>query len=302
MNLRHFNLNLLVVFEAMMSQRSTTRAGQILGLSQSAISNSLAQLRLAFDDQLFVRHKNEMVPTQRAYEIAGSVSQALAQIRALTGEVQTFDPATSERTFRIGMNDYSAFVLLGGIVEHVRAQSSTIKICVHNIGNDTIHQAIDSDDADLCIAFDERDDPQHETQVLFEDEWVCASQGAGRGPLSLADYLEANHVVIGTGLGNHVDRLLKTMNLERVNRVSLPFCLAAPVLVEGSDLMLTLPRRLAHEFSRGRKIDIRRLPFRTHGFPVSMVWHSRRNDDAGLTWLRNLIASTTLEESLLNVA
>lgn len=303
MNLRHFNLNLLLVFEAMMSQRSTTRAGQLLGLSQSAISNSLAQLRMAFDDPLFVRNKNEMVPTQRASEIAPPILDALEQVRSVTGGSEPFDPTTSDRVFRIGMNDYSAFVLLGGIVERVRARSSTVRICVHNISGDTIREALDNDAADICIAFNDWHHPDYEGEVLFKDDWVCARRSAGRhAAITMDEYLTANHVVIGHGLGNHVDRLLKTLDSTRVNIVSLPFCLAAPVVVETSDLVLTLPRRLANEFARGRRIDIQPLPFRTSQFPVSMTWHSRRDSDPGIVWLRTLIASATVGEDILNVA
>jgi DNA-binding transcriptional LysR family regulator len=301
-NLRQFNLNLLVVFDTMMSHRSTTKAGQTLGLSQSAISSSLSQLRLAFEDELFVRHKNEMVPTARALEIAGPIGQALIQVRSVTGPAEEFDPAESNRTFRLGMNDYGAFVLLGGIVNRVREQSSNIRISVRNIGTNDVHAAIDNDDVDLSIAFSDKVDPRHDSKVLFEDEWVCARRAGGKQTLTLDDYLAASHIVIGHGLTNHVDRLLKAIGVARTNRVSLPFCLAAPALVEESDLLVTLPSRLAREFSRGRRIEIRKLPFHTRGFPVLSVWHTRRARDPGLMWLRELIASTTVQLPMLNVA
>lgn len=302
MNLRHFNLNLLVVFEAMMSERSTTKTGQILGLSQSAVSNSLTQLRHLFDDPLFVRHRNEMVPTARALELATPISHALQEVRSIAKAPDTFEPATSNRTFRIGMNDYSAFVLLGDIANRVRAQSSGMQISVRNISQNDLHAALDNDEVDLCIAFTDKVDPRHEALVLFEDEWVCARRTIGRSSLTLDSYLAANHVVIGNAMANHVDRLLKGIGVARNNRVSIPFCLAAPVLVEKSDLLLTLPSRLATEFSRGRKIEICKLPFRTPSFPVSMVWHSRFSHDTGLRWLRDLITSTTVQESALDVA
>jgi len=301
MNLRHFNLNLLVVFEAMMSERSTTKTGQILGLSQSAVSNSLTQLRHLFDDPLFVRHRNEMVPTARALELATPISHALQEVRSIAKAPDTFEPATSNRTFRIGMNDYSAFVLLGEIANHVRQQSSGIQISVRNITHNDMHSALDDDEVDLCIAFTDKVDPRHEALVLFEDEWVCARRTVGR-PLTLEAYLAASHVVVGNAMANHVDRLLKGIGVSRTNRVSVPFCLAAPVLVEKSDLLLTLPSRIATEFSRGRKIEICKLPFRTPSFPVSMVWHSRFSHDSGLRWLRDLIAATTVAEPIQHVA
>lgn len=302
MNLRHFNLNLLVVFEAMMSERSTTKTGQILGLSQSAVSNSLTQLRHLFDDPLFVRHRNEMVPTARALELATPISHALQEVRSIAKAPDTFEPELSNRTFRLGMNDYSAFVLLGEIANRVRAQSSGIQISVRNITQTDIQAVLDNDEVDICIAYTDRVDPRHEALVLFEDEWVCARRSVGRSPLTLDAYLAANHVVVGNAMANHIDRQLKTLGATRTNRVSIPFCLAAPVLVEKSDLLLTLPSRLAREFSRGRNIDILKLPFLTPNFPVSMVWHSRFAHDSGLRWLRDLIASTTVAEPAQYVA
>lgn len=302
MNLRHFNLNLLLVFEAMMAERNTTKAGQALGLSQSAVSSALAHLRRSLDDDLFVRRRNEMIPTARAKELAGPIGQALLQVRSVTEAPARFDPKACSRTFRIGMNDYGAFVLLGEIVNRIRQQSDNVRISVRNISANDAHATIDNDDADLCIAFTETADGQHETDVLFRDDWVCARRAGRKATLTLDEYLAANHVVVGNTLSNHVDRLLKSMGASRTNLVSVPFCLAAPLLVEQSDLLLTLPRRLACEFGRGRDIEIRDLPFPTRGFPVSMIWHARSARDAGLTWLRGVIASATVVEPIRHVA
>ncbi len=285
-----------------MAERSTTKAGQVLGLSQSAISSALANLRRSFDDDLFVRRRNEMIPTARAKELAGPIGQALAQVRSVTNASAPFDPSGCDRVFRIGMNDYGAFVLLGEIVNRVRQQSASIRVTVRNINANDAHTAIDNDDVDLCITFSETANSQHETEVLFRDEWVCARRAGGNTTLTLDDYLEANHVVVGHTLSNHVDRVLKDIGVSRINRVSMPFCLAAPLLVEQSDLLVTLPRRLAHEFGRGRNIEIRDLPFRTRGFPVSMVWHPRSASDAGLVWLRGVIASAVAVEAMRHVA
>ena len=97
---------------------------------------------------------------------------------------------------------------------------------------------------------------------------------------------------LAKSLSNHVDRALANVGVARNNIVSIPFCLAAPVVIEQSDLYLTLPRRLAAEFSRGREIEIRELPFTTHGFSISMVHHSRFTSDPRLKWLRQIISAS----------
>lgn len=291
MNLRTFNLNLLIVFEAMMAERNTTKAGEQLGLSQSAVSNSLSQLRILFGDPLFVRIRNEMVPTPRAMELIGPISDALAQMQKVVAPPEAYNAAESKRTFRIGMTDYTAFVMLSGILTRVRSASQNIKISIQNINASQIHSCLENDDVDICVGSPSETNDAHVSELLFNDDWVCARRADGiNRSMTMKDYLAASHVVVGKNLSNHVDRALAKVGVSRNNIISIPFCLAAPVVVEQSDLYLTLPRRLAVEFSRGRDIEIRELPFATQGFSVSMIHHSRFTNDPGLKWLRHIIS------------
>ncbi|GAB4183369.1 MAG: LysR family transcriptional regulator [Thalassobaculales bacterium] len=292
MSFRNFNLNLLLVFEAMMTHRNTTRAGKALGISQSAISNSLSQLRAVLDDPLFTRNRNEMVPTPRALELAGPVSAALLQVREAIDSSAAFDAARSARVFRIGMSDYSAYVLLEGIVAAVREQSDSIRISVKNVSPADICEAVEQDEVDICIGFADRSGGYLQTMTLFEDQWVCARRQS-RKPLTMEEYAGGRHVVIGNDLSNHIDRLLALRGITRTNVVSLPFCLAGPLLIEESDLLLTLPRRIAEQFRRGRRIDICELPYPTRGFPVIMMWHERAEHDPGARWMRSVIAAAS---------
>jgi DNA-binding transcriptional LysR family regulator len=292
MNLRAFNLNLLIVFEAMMAERNTTKAGDQLGLSQSAVSNSLAQLRALFGDPLFIRIRNEMVPTPRAMELIGPVADALAQMQKVIAAPKEYKAEESKRTFRIGMTDYTAFVMLSSILACVRSISQSIRISVQNINASQIHSSLENDEVDICIGSPSETNDAHVAELLFNDDWVCARRGDGRKrKMTMKDYLAASHVVVGKNLSNHVDRALAKVGASRTNIISIPFCLAAPVVVEQSDVYLTLPRRLAIEFSRGRNIEICELPFTTHGFSVSMVHHSRFSNDPGLKWLRQVIGT-----------
>ncbi len=301
MNLRNINLNLLLVFEAMAAERSTTKAGHVLGISQSAVSNSLAQLRSTFDDPLFVRVKNVMVPTPKALELARPIHEALQLFRSAVGNGKPFDPATDSCAFRIGMADYCAFLLLGTIAKHVRKEAKNVKLRVRNVAADNFERVLDDDEVDLCIGFYEGSEGKHQSELLFWDDWVAASAGH-RGPLDIETYLNANHIVVGDRMCNHIDRILKEQNLVRCNVVSLPFCLAAPVLVEDTDLMLTLPRRLARAFLEERQIGISELPFPTDGFPVQMTWHTRVDADLKLKWLRSLVSSLLSERETASSA
>lgn len=289
LNLRSLNLNLLVVFDAMITEGTVTKAGRALSLSQSAISNSIAQLRQVFGDPLFTRVKNEMVPTPRALALATPIRAALAQLRAAVVPAETFTPAQATRTFRIGMTDYSAFVLLPHLMREIRRQSKGIKVTIRSVTVENMLDTIDADDVDVCVGSHTGSDERHHADYLFNDEWVCARTGDAREPFTLDTYLAANHVVVGERLQNHIDRTLKILNLSRRNVISLPYCLVAPTLVEDSDLVLTLPRRLALDFKRGRRIQIHELPFQAKPFALHTVWHSRMEVDAGVIWLRQVL-------------
>lgn len=296
MNLRQLNLNLLVVFDAMMATRNTTKAGRQLGLSQSAISNSLTQLRGLLNDPLFVRIANEMRPTARALALAPPVREALLKVEEAVGGAKEFDPATEQCAIRIGMTDYGAFLLLDKIARSVRQQAAGIRLQVRAVTAEQIDEMLDHDEVDLCIGFGQAGDHQ-QSELLFRDDWVAACAPVGR-PLTMEEYLSANHIVIGDKMFNHVDRLLKQAGHTRNNVISLPFCLVAPVLVEDSDMMLTLPRRLAQEFARGRRIEIKELPFKTRGFSICSILHERMAKDPRLIWLLDVISECCAEPVL----
>jgi DNA-binding transcriptional LysR family regulator len=292
MNFASINLNLLVVFDAIMSQRSLTRAGQALGLSQPAISHALGQLRHMLDDPLFVRARGEMRPTARAREIAGPLHAALEQINASLTQALPFDPLKHDLCLRIGMTDYTAFTLLGRITDRVRSISPRCRIQVRAVTPATFGDMLENQDIDLCIASAGFSDNVNESEVLFFEHWVCArsaGRSAGEDVISLADYLSADHLVIGEEMVNHVDRLLAQRQLKRRNVIGMPFCLVAPTLAEQTDVMVTLPMRVATGFASRSSIALYHVPFETRGFPVRLAWSRRHGSDPAIAWLRGVI-------------
>lgn len=292
MNFASINLNLLVVFDAIMGQRSLTRAGQVLGLSQPAISHALGQLRHMLDDPLFVRAKGEMRPTARAREIAGPLHAALEQINASLTQALPFDPLKHDLCLRIGMTDYTAFTLLGRIVDRVRTISRRCRIQVRAVTPANFADMLENQDIDLCVASASFTDGANESEVLFYEHWVCArsaGQSVGKDSIALADYLASDHLVVGEEMTNHVDRLLMQRQLKRRNVVGMPFCLVAPTLAEQTDVMVTLPMRIATGFASGSSVALYHLPFATRGFPVRLAWSRRHGTEPAIAWLRGLI-------------
>src|SRR5262249_2210757 len=119
MNLSGVDVNLLVAFDALVNERSVTRAARRVGLGQPAMSNALARLRALFDDRPLIRSAREMVPTARALELAGPIHRALVEIQHALDATTTFDPARSERTIRLAVTDYVAVVLLPRLLRHL---------------------------------------------------------------------------------------------------------------------------------------------------------------------------------------
>jgi DNA-binding transcriptional LysR family regulator len=174
MNFASLNLNLLVVFDAVMSERSLTKAGQSLGLSQPAISHSLSQLRHMLGDPLFVRSKGEMRPTPRAREIAGPIRSSLEQIKMSLDQALPFDPHKCDLCFRIGMTDYTAFALLGPILRQVRGISTRCRIQVRAITPTTFRDMLEHQEIDLCVASAGFSDNETDSEVVYFVHLFCA--------------------------------------------------------------------------------------------------------------------------------
>ena len=297
-NIQTVNLNLLVVFDAVMRERNTTKAGLALGLSQPAVSNSLAQLRHIVGDPLFVRSRIGMSPTPRAAEMAQPVRDAIEQMRQALSR-KTFDPQTAERTFVIGATDYGALVLLRRVAALLVRRSSAIKLHVKDVAHPNMHVAIDNDQVDLCIAFSAGREDWHDTKLLFRDDWVCAASSSTElsGSLSLSKYLEFEHIVVGEDLSNHIDKVLSRLNHRRANRIALPYCLVAPTFLQDTNCLLTLPRRLAAAFAENADIQIKDLPFPTEGFDVNMIWHKKYSHDASHLWIRSVLEETSRQNA-----
>ena len=297
-NIQTVNLNLLVVFDAVMRTRSTTKAGVALGLSQSAVSNSLAQLRHIVGDPLFVRSRVGMSPTPRADEMAQPVRDAIEKMRQALA-CRTFDPMAAERTFVIGATDYGALVLLRRLASALVRRSSAVKLHIKDVSRPNLHAAIDNDEVDLCVAFSAGREDWHDTKLLFHDDWVCAAASSQQLPanLSLPQYLEFEHIVVGEDLSNHIDKVLSRFNQSRINRIAVPYCLVAPTFLEETKCLLTLPRRLAAAFAENADIQIRDLPFPTKGFDVNMIWHKKYSQDASHKWIRSLLEEASLQNS-----
>jgi len=299
MNLQTIDLNLLLVFEALLSERNVTRAAKRLGLSQPAMSNALTRLRRTFDDPLFLRTTSGMTPTPLAQSLSGPVGAALAQLREVLEEKREFNPAASEQVFHLLSNDHAELLLLPALLQALHSQASRIRLRLHrprNLFEPPTASAL-SDSFDLALGFYADTltlDSSIRSEKLWEEKNVCiASEGHStiRGKITLRQFAEAARVAVfykdqGQGV---IDTLLAQKGYHRHAAIQVPHFASIPFAVADTELIAAVPEQLAAMFREQLKLQVLPLPFNLPPFRMTLVWHERFHTDPAHQWLRNLI-------------
>ncbi len=294
MNLSSIDLNLLVVFDALMTHRQVTRAGQQLGLSQPATSNALARLRKLLDDELFVRSAAGLQPTPKAMALSAQLQPALGQIQTALSAQEIFDPASSDLTFRIGMSDYVEFMLLPALLKQVQQVAPGVSFQIRAGDRTQQLDMLNQGKLDLiCGLFPDKGDA-HRQHCLFEESFVCVCRCEHpfiQGSLSLEDYIAAQHLLVSVkeDRKGRIDHILEKQGLRRHVAISVPHFLVAPALIAQTDLITTMTGRVAAAFSSAYRLQVLPLPLPVKGFRVSMRWH-RSNDAPAQRWLRAIVS------------
>lgn len=296
MNWGAFDLNLLIVFDAVMHERSVTRAGSRIGLSQPAMSHALNRLRYMLKDELFVRTPEGMVPTPRAEMLAHPLRNALSEMQ-LALEPAAFDPAASDRRFALAINNYAAVVLAPPLVAAVSAGAPAVHLALRPSGTLDIVERLDRGDLDLTIGSVDSPGERFATAPLLEDPFVMVMRRghpASRRKLSAAAFAALPHLEIsssGEDTG-FIDRWLAASGLVRRIGLRAPYLSAGPILVQ-SDMVATLSRRIAQEFVRNHPLQIREPPYDSPRVRTTMLWHRRLDRHPAHRWLRDVILSVS---------
>ena len=295
-NWRAFDLNLLVVFDGLMQERSVTRAGRRLGMSQPALSHALNRLRYLLKDQLFIRTPRGMAPTPRAEQLALPLRQALADMQ-LALQPEAFAPAEANRRFSIAVNNYAAIVLAGPLVSAVFVAAPLLQLDLRPSGTLDVFQLLDRGDLDIAIGTFDDVGERFATAKLLEDEFVAVmrrTHPAGRRPLSTAAFGALRHAAISSSGDDtgFIDRSLATHGTKRRIELRLPYLSAGSVLAK-SDFVATLSRRVAGALARDPALELRELPFRSPSVNTSLLWHRRFDGYPAHRWLRDLIVSVS---------
>jgi DNA-binding transcriptional LysR family regulator len=294
MNLKSLDLNLLVVFDRLMEARSVTAAARLLGLTQSSVSSALGRLRIVVKDRLLERHGNAMVPTHTALAIWPDIRMAITAIHETLSRLDAFDPSHHAGTFQIGMDEYTHVVLGNALLTSLRNGAPHAGIQVLPI---RVPDAVDSLNAgtmDMAIGASWTTLAGLRVDRLFGDEFAglvdIKHPTIGPSP-SLEGYLSVPHLLvssIGQVPGN-VDAVLTRKGLRRRIGMTVPYLLAAPQLLAGSDMIFNTGRRLAQTFAGWYPVIPVVLPVRVPGFTVAMVWHPRNSESQAHSWLRRQV-------------
>jgi DNA-binding transcriptional LysR family regulator len=294
MNLRTLDLNLLLVFDAILRERSVIGAAKRLHLSQPAVSHALNRLRRRLKDQLFVRASTGMMPTPRAEQLALPVRKALDGLQ-LALEPESFSPATAERRFVIAVNNYAAVVLAAPLVARCRELAPRVRLSLRPSLSLDVAELLERAELDLAISAADTPADRFATSVLVEDRYVVVMRRrhpAARRKLDLATFAKLPHLGISsTGEDiSFVDAALASHGLSRSIALEAPYLSAGPLLVQ-SDMVAVLGRQIALEFQRSHPIELRELPFDSPNLRSIMLWHRRLDDQPAQRWLRQTAAS-----------
>jgi DNA-binding transcriptional LysR family regulator len=292
---RSIDLNLLIVFNAIMQDRSVTRAAQRLGLTQPAISQALGRLRSALRDDLFIRTPDGMEPTPRAERLAEPVGRALSDLATALDPGETFDAAATERRFTVAMNNYAALVLAAPVANAVAAEAPGISLDIRPSGTLDLSERLDMGELDVAISHVAASAERFSDMRVLEDEYVAVVRRGHPATkdgthLSVEALAALPHLTLsstGEGTG-FIDDELGKRGLARYVALRAPL-LAAPTILFQSEMCAVLSARTARAFARTTSLDVLLLPFPSPKLTVAMVWHRRLDDVPAHRWLRSLI-------------
>lgn len=295
MNLRKVDLNLLTIFDAVITEGNTTRAGEKIGMSQSAISNAITRFRHVTNDELFVRDGRNIQPTPRAIQLGGEVRKILNMIENAITKPTDFDYQSCEREFNIVLSDYGEFVLLPRILSWFNdIGANNIKLTVPNRSGLDLKRELHYGGVDLYLWPIPIVDEGIYTEKVISANYYSAvrkDHPSVKDSLSLEQYLALSHVVTlwPEEQGFTIDQRLRERGLQRNNRVKVSSSAYMPAVVSSTDMVCTVEYNVAKYFADIYNLKIFPTPVPDIEIPGYLMWHNSMNDDPGHKWLRNFI-------------
>lgn len=289
------DLNLLAVFQEVYRERQISKAARNLGLTQSAVSNALARLRRTFGDELFVRTAGGMQPTPFAQEVAGPVGAALAQVALALNQRSQFDPATSQRRFTLAMTDVGEVHFMPALIGRCREEAPHVQLSSVRAGSVQLKEELETGRVDLAVGpFEDISEALYQ-KLLFRQPYVSMFRKGhplARGKVTLARFAAAEHLLVDSHDSpyDRINHLLEEAGIGGGTRFRVPHFTAVPYIVSGSDLVVTVPQKLAERASGPFGLTWIVPPLALPPLQTNLFWHRRFNQDPGNRWLRSLLS------------
>jgi len=294
-DLRNLDLNLLVIFQHLLEERSISAVGRRLHLSQPAVSNALRRLRVALDDPLFVRTGQGMQPTPLAERLAEPVGEALSLLSHMLDFRNEFDPAAGVRRFRVAMSDVGEMHFMPRLLELCATCASGVRIDTVRLAEAELRREMEAGHVDLAVgAFEDLGGGIFQ-RMLFRQGYLTlyrsAHPTAGRG-MSLEAFIQARHLVVSRAQPyGQVNDSLERAGVVLAQHFSVPHFGAVPYIVAENDLLATVPQKLAQSVAARFGLNTLVPPLHVPPLQTNLFWPRRFHRDAANQWLRELIVT-----------
>ncbi len=295
MNIAGMDLNLLVAFEAIYRERNVSRAAERIGLAQPSLSNALSRLRHVFQDELFIRSPQGMMPTARAEEIAPPVIEALAQMRGILAGPGAFDPAHVQQDIVIAAADYFELTILPAFMQYVQTHAPGVRIRTRFLEKNLLVDQLDRREVDLAFGIAGDVPERVKCQSILREQFVCLVREGHKllkTPLTMDSFLETPQVLFslrGDARGIVDDELAK-QGLKRNVALSVSHFISLAFIIKDSDMIATVPSRMANIMSMYLPVKIIPAPLELPEFTLSLMWSQTMHNDPLHRWLREAVA------------
>lgn len=300
MNLRELDLNLLLVFREIYRERQISAAARTLRLTQSAVSNALGRLRASTGDDLFVRVADGMQPTPYAEHMAEPVAAALAQLERAFRPPQAFDPASTSRRFRLAVTDVGEIYFMGSLIQQCAALAPGVEIATVRLGTVDLRAEMEAGRVDLALgAFEDAPGALFQRR-LFRQTYVSmfrSDHPLAQLALTPERLASARHLIV-TGMDspyNSINPALAAAGVDLERAFSVPHFAAVPYIVSTTDLVATVPQKMAERAAGPFQLRYTPTPLDLPPLQTNMFWHRRYQQDEGGRWLRKLVAQLFAE-------
>ena len=294
MKIKDTDLNLFIAFDVIYTEKNLTKSGQVLGITQPAVSNALARLRDLFNDELFIRTSRGMIPTPVANQLIGDIRNALSLIQNTISVSEKFDPSTANMTFKISIGDTSEYRLLPLLIKQLAEIAPKVKVETYLTARKDAPRELASGAIDFSIDPPLQSDQHLKHEKIYQEDYVMIVRKdhpiLKKQKITIEDYLDLSHIHISnrkTGMG-HVDMTLYKLGLSRDIYLRAQHFLVAPYIVEQSDMAITTTKGFAVD----RNLAWRELPFDIDPLVLHLYWHENNDNESSSKWMRDLMLKT----------